>query len=1403
MFELTKPQQLIYNMEKFTGGSIAIICGSVLFDGCRDAIVLKNAVNKLLELNDAFRIHLRKTEGGVKQAVSDFVEQQIEVLHFNGKDELDLFAEQYAKETIDIYGDLCEIRPVVLPHSYGLLVKLHHIIGDAWSLSLIGTQFRAILNGEVITTYSYLDYVNAESSYLQSSRHSKDQAYFLEQFKSCDDVTYLSDKENQSFVAHRKTFVVEGEQAQQISAYAKENNVSPYALFLTTLAIYINRIKMNTEQFYIGTAVLNRSNAREKNTAGMFINTVPVRIKLNNEGTFVENLHSVQKTTFSVFRHQKYNYGDVLTAVRKEYGFTEKLYDVVLSYQNASISKANDQFETKWYHNGMQTESLQMHIDDRDSQGVFRLNYDYQIDKFSEHDIDRMHQHICSLLFDALRDDSNRICDLRIMPASEEEILLGKFNDTATYYPKEKCIHQLFEEQVAETPNRVALKFGDREFTFSTLNSLANGLAAELRNCGIGTGDIVGIMSKRSYHIVVAMLAIFKCGAAYLPIDYNYPLDRINAITEDAHCKAILTYNVDYAADNVVAIPERISPLFENFLSDVSSEDICGIIYTSGSTGEPKGTLLHHKGLVNYTFANNALYEGGSCNIGFAIYTFDAFFLDLIPPMLRGGISVMATEEEQFNQLAFEHLIRNNPDCNLFITPAKLKQFLDNAADKFFYRRIHSICIGGEVFPPEFVGKFSKNTKVYNVYGPTECSMWVLEHPIIDDDIALGRPLANVQIYILDRTGSIVPVGVTGELCIAGDSVGAGYLNRPELTAEKFIDNPFGKGKLYKTGDLAYWRDDGTISYIGRNDFQVKIRGLRIELGDIESAICGIDGISQAVTVVRKNNEGRQLICAFYTGKEIDPKEIRVRIGKKLPKYMLPHIVMHLSEMPLTASGKTNRKALPEINLDSISSKTNYVLPRNDTEKSLCGLIERVLHTQNVGIEDDFFDLGGDSLKAMEFVSGAHNMGIYFSLQDVFDNPSVKQLCESAEKKGQQLSTYEKSDFSDINKLLEHNRVECIVGESESHEIGNILLAGATGYLGIHILAEYLDKCPGIACCIIRGKNQTDSVNRLRNNLNFYFGNKYTDMSRIKVYCADLQKDKFGLTNTEYGDLLKRVNTVINSAASVKHYGIYQDFYKSNVETVKNIIHFCKKADAKLIHISTLSVSGNGFDKQRCEKMSFSENSFYIGQPLDNVYAKSKFEAEKEVFCAMLDGLQANIMRMGNLTNRLQDGVFQMNWESNAFFKRVKAMVNMEMYPMSLATFPVEFSPVDEAAEAVMILARYFDSTKTVFHINNPKHIELKKLFDVMNSLGTSVYAVDDKMFSSKLKSLSIQEEKNQILEAFVNDMSNSSEIVFDSNITINNNFTVQYLRRLGFEWSDIGKEYLNKYLDSLKKLLV
>ncbi len=1004
--DLTITQLPIYKMSVFGGGSIANICGSLLIEGKKEVDFLKDVVNRLFELNDGLRIQIYEDGGIPKQRILPYKRRDVKVLYFSSCEELYSYADLYAKQPVSIEKELCEIQIAVLPDKFGIIPKLHHLIGDAWAFILIGTQFNALVSGETPEVFSFVDYVEKANAYIKSKRFSGDAAYLENKLISYKDPVYISDLRTSTFISKRKTFII-NQNADKINSFANQREVSVFSVFFSVLAIYFSSVKMNTESICIGTSVLNRSGHEEKNTIASYVNTVPVFIELNDNLSFCENMKNVQSAILSAMRHQKYNYQLALENLKKKNINIERPYDIIINYQNAKIK--GEFSESTWHHNGMQTESLQIQIEDRNNEGVFHIHYDYQIDKFSEHDIDMLHGHLCVLLDSVIDNYDATINNLDMLLTCERQKLLKEFNDTATEYAREKCVHELFEEMAAKTPDKVAVVACDKTLTYKELNEDANRIAHSLMEKGIGKGNIVGLMLPRESYLLSALFGVLKTGAAYLPIDSVYPAERIDFMLFDSGVKCCITEeNISGFLDNANT---------ENPVNTVCSEDICYCIYTSGSTGKPKGTLITHRNVVNYVSANkiNVFYgitgEDAKSILCVTTTGFDIFVTETILPLVNGMEVILADEEQSKVQNRLVELLEKHPADILQTTPTKMKSFLADKTQLDYLKNFKSIILGGEILDSPLVRELKNLTKaeIYNIYGPAETTVWVTKSKIKNaDDISIGRPMANTQVYIVDKHMKLVPIGVTGELCIAGDSVSAGYLNRPDLTAEKFVNNPFGEGKLYKTGDLAYWREDGNIVFVGRSDFQVKIRGLRIELGEIESALQQAEDVERAVVVVRKDREGRQLICAFYTGQERSAKELREEIGKSLPKYMVPHIFTHLEKMPLTTSGKADRKALPEIDLENISTGTEYIAPGTAEEIVLTGCVQNVLGKGKISILDNFFDIGGDSLKAIELIAALESKGYDVPVKTIF---GCKDICELAKALKEKDTEYIKSEY--------------------------------------------------------------------------------------------------------------------------------------------------------------------------------------------------------------------------------------------------------------------------------------------------------------------------------------------------------------------------------------------------------
>lgn len=1413
--KLTTPQYNIWNLQKYyEKTSIANNCGALFFEEKCDHSLMKKALNRLIMIQEGMRLQFCEIDGNPSQYIADYQEQNFEEIIFENRAALEEYVAKMAK--IPFYlTDTPQYRFVIFDVDgiTGILMCISHLISDAWSVGLIvntiSEGYRALQCGQEpeICSFSYESIIESEENYRASEKYEQDKTYWNDCYcvqPEHSPIKAMSTAANHP-LADRYTTVINKDLAKEISILDQKRGISPAVLFEAAIFTYLTRINPENKTLSIGVPVLNRSNALEKKIVGMCISTMPLTLQVDREQSAEKLCKTITKAHFQIFRHQKYPYSNILRNLREHHEFTGNLYDVLVSYQNARTGV--NATSTQWFSNGYSEVPMQVHIDNRDSSDGYTLNIDYQTKVFSEKEIQLFVNRILHIIHQIIDEPEVSLDRISILPENERNMVLYDFNDTQVEYSDKKCVHELFAERAAETPDKTALVFEDRSFNYCQLDEMSNSLAHVLRSRGIGKNDVVPFVCKRSWHVIVAILGILKAGAAYMPVDPAYPPERISYMLETGQCKLALTYGYYGLLNDIETIDLEKFDYTKNTasLGNVNSaEDLCYVIFTSGSTGKPKGVSLCHRNVVNYCDDNednvcHSIIQADSQSIvSVTNVIFDIFVTESLLPLLNGITIYFANDEQVFSQKKLSELIRKYPIDVIQTTPTKMRSYLLNRQDIGYLKRLKAIVMGGEAFPIDLYQELRKDTdaEIYNIYGPAETTVWSTNKHITDEKITIGKPIANTQIYILDSEHNPLPVGVAGELCISGDGVGKGYLNRPELTAEKFISNPFVSGKvMYCTGDLARWRADGEIEYLGRIDTQVKIRGLRIELGEIESVMAEFSGVALAAAADKKDESGRQYLVGYYTSSEtVDEKALRQHLTGKLPKYMVPNYFVHLEVMPMTASGKTDRKNLPLP--DFTTEVREYTAPENDRERDLCNLLGELFDMLQIGVTDDFFELGGDSLRAIEYVAKAHNIGIEFPLQSVFDYPTVKQLCIYLQEGGQHQSSFKAEDFVKYQPLLKGN----IIKEDFvpcRHSIGNVFLTGATGFLGAHVIDAFLKNEDGKIYCLVRGRKE-----RLVSVLKYYFGNLYS--KEIGKRIIPIVGDITDLMSNE--NLPEDVQTVIHTAATVKHYGSYDYFYGVNVEGTKNVIDYAKKQNAKLLHISTVSVSGNSLADDfeivhSTETKYFKETDLFIDQPLENVYVRSKFEGECAVLDAVLEGLDAKIIRVGNLTNRLSDFKFQPNYQSNAFLTRFKAALDMGIIPDYLMSLYLEFSAIDQTAEGVVKIGQYADQTQKVFHLNSNRTIHFDRLLEVLHMLGVSMDVVSGKEFNRILQKFAKETDTEYIYEAFQNDLDSEGKLMYDSNIHIENDFTAWFMKKLGFEWERVDYDYLKGYIDYFRNL--
>ena len=985
---LTKPQELIWDMERFAGDSVAVICASVLRNGHRDERNLQHAVNRLFCLNDALRIRIKVQGDNVVQEIAEYKEQQAEVLYFPDAPALEKYAESFAKTPMNIYGPLCEVKILILPEQYGLLVKIHHLIADAWTMALLAKQFNMLMDGKEPQAYGYHEYCEKEMAYRSSNRYVQDKQFFTNQIKQCSDPVFIREQNISTTAAARKALVIHPEEMEKIREFAQQHNFSVYSLFATVLAVYLSRINANAEKIYIGTTVLNRMNAREKDTAGMFVNTVPLLLTVRPELGFLEHLEETKERLMAVFRHQRYNYAELLHDVQKEGVPQGRLFDVLLNYINAVVDGADQKVESSWYHNGTQNESLQIHLDDREGEGILRVTYDYHVEKFSEADISRLHFHLMNLLFDGINYSGKAACKLNMLSPEEEQKLRFDFNDTAWTYPihQGSTIFSLFEEKARKNPEKVCISIGDRQLRYGELLRYAETLDGEIHKISDGKKTVVAVIAERSLEMYCAIYGIIRGGSAYLPIPPDHPQDRIDYILENSGASAaVVQEQFAPLAGKIPCINMTQmlmnAPVQENPIPGrASEEDVAYVIYTSGSTGMPKGARVSHKSVLNRILWMNDAYPLG---VGGKIlqktpFSFDVSVWEIFWWGMCGGSMAASKPGEHILPAKLLEEIERHQITHLHFVPSVFDLFVkyleNNSDERQRFRWVKHVFLSGEALEHTLVRRFYalydyKSVRLHNLYGPTECAVDVTYYDCLpeDDLIPIGMPIYNTQIYITDSYLNLLPTGVVGELLIGGQNVGLGYINAPDLTRKSFVDDPFGGETLYKTGDMAYRRDDGQIIFCGRKDAQIKLNGQRIEVDEIEATIKSVPGVDNVAVIMRTIHDN-QALTAFYCGAADVEGTILRLCEKKLPRYMVPTRFVWMEQLPLNPNGKMDRKALGNIHLEWRPADTVQP-PVDAVEKEICARYCSVLGLKSVGRNSDFFALGGTSLSVISFLT--------------------------------------------------------------------------------------------------------------------------------------------------------------------------------------------------------------------------------------------------------------------------------------------------------------------------------------------------------------------------------------------------------------------------------------------------
>ncbi|MBQ7064979.1 MAG: amino acid adenylation domain-containing protein [Firmicutes bacterium] len=1291
----------------------------------------------------------------------------------------------------------------ICPDEQYLFLDFHHIVCDGTSELVMLQDINRAYAGETLEPETFSGYEAAleEREERAGDRYTAAKAYYTELLSSVDtDIRLRKDLKTGAACLQTADYTAQIPYERMLR-YANENGLTMNAVFNYVFGLTLAKFVYKDDVLF--TTIYNgRSDSRMENMVSMLVKTLPVTVHLSEEAEIAEQIRTIKNQLEKSQQNDLYAFSEMAAdfGVQADTMFAYQgdsfRFDMIGGKHAESVLLDSDTPKSAF--------SLDVFVED----GRFRFRFEYDGSQYNEGTISAFYRTFVTVLEQL--GEAKKQADLHFVSV-EDRAMYDRFNDTEEPIP-EISFNRMLEVQVERVPDRPAVIAQDGQYTYRELNAAANRIAHSLIDRGLTLGAKVVTMMPRVKDAYAVRQGIIKSGAAFVPVDPAYPDDRIAYIIENSGAGALIaTGEILQSKQGLLAklnVPALdVQTLLDNEKSDnpdidISPESLCYMIYTSGSTGKPKGVMIRHRNLVNYCLdgKNLATYEyrlvGDVTSCSFASLSFDASLQEENVPLSHGYTAVIASEEEIRNPLQMADTILKNGVNLMFLTPSFVANVLDVPRFVEALKQLKVLDMGAEAVSPELVGKLRAhgvNAEIFNGYGPTETTVTCTYHHVTDAYVTIGKPVGNTSLYLLDPHGHLLPICAVGDLTIAGASVGAGYLNLPEKTAEAFIQLD---GKpAYRSGDLARYNTEGNMEFFGRMDNQVKLRGLRVELDEIEKVIQSYEGISSVVVVVRNNASEGDFLAAYYTSAvPIDQNDLTAYISTKLTPYMVPKVMMHLDKMPLTANGKVDRKALPEPITDVASREIHA--PRTPLEQKLAALFAKALGEKEVGIDEDFFDRGGTSLSVSRVVMLAMAEGLPVAYKDVFDYSTVEQLAAYIQKNEAPAEPV----FEEVSEAaaagepeLEHNRIRFVDEIVEEKPLGTVLLTGATGFLGSHVLRELLRQERHVIA-LVRG-GALDSETRLKALMMYYFDDAFDEEIERLVDIVDGDITTPTLSEIFRG---RRIDTMINCAACVKHFAADDIIERINVGGVVNMIELAKEHKARLIQISTLSVAGENIDGKFDETFRLTEAQLSVGQDVSNKYINSKFKAEQAVLKAIGEGLDAKIIRVGNLMGRQSDGEFQINSITNGFIRNLRGYLALGCFPVSDCDTRIDFSPIDEVAKAVLLLAKS-NRSFTLFHVANSHEVEMGDVIDCMNRYGFKIKVVSDGEFNSALQKMMASDDGQMMVSSLI--AYSSSDKHLHEYILTDNSFSIKALYRMGYKWPITDDHYLMRVIEALDSL--
>ena len=1420
---LTYDQQAMWLLHQLLPADTSVnVAGAARIMGNIDVPALRRALQELVERHAALRTTFTMEHGRPMQIVQPDAPDTMTEIDAANWDEAALhsFVQQEAHRPFDLaHGPL--LRLVLLRRSEDesvLLLSLNHLITDFWSMALIVQELYQLYSSSggvsrnastaALPAINLLpaDYAHWQTQMLSSPQGEALRSYWLDQLGGeLPRLNLPTDRPRPavlSFDGDSTGRLYDPALTARLKEFSREQGATLATTLLAAFQTLLHRYT-GQEDLLVGSVIAGRERPELQRMAGYFVNPVALRADFSGQPSFINFLAQVKQTMLEAITHQEYplpRLAEELAVAHQQHldpsrpplfetmfimqraqmmagqeaaqSFAGSLSAFALGAPGARLDLGELAIEPLPLGGQPAQFDLTLMMAEVEDQLAATLHYNTQL--FNQATAERMLHHLGSLLAGiAVGGGQERLAALPLLPAEEREKLLRTWNKTQAAYDKEKTLPQLVSEQAARTPHKVAVSFGAEELTYAELELRAGQLAAYLQALGVGPETLVALFVERSLEMMVGLLGILKAGGAYIPLDPDFPPERIRLMLDDARPALLVTQehllqDIKPISGQAVCLDTQWPAIEEAAPhrggSRTAATNLAYVIYTSGSTGRPKGVQITHQAAVNFlqSMQREPGVEAGDHLLAVTTLSFDIALLEFFLPLISGAQVTIASRETATDGAALQQLIDKENITVMQATPATWHLLLESGWQG---KENLKILCGGEALPAGLAKQLLPLCdSLWNMYGPTETTVWSTTCRISaeTETITVGRPIANTQIYILDQELQPVPTGVAGDLYIAGDGLARGYLGRPELTAERFLPDPFTKPgsvqepKMYKTGDLARYLPNGDLLFLGRNDFQVKIRGYRIELGDIEAALAQHPAIANNVCIAHEldpeSHDGDRRLVSYMVpqGSETLPQtaELRAFLRARLPDYMVPAHFIPLEAMPLLPNGKINRRALPDPQLGAglaLAAGGEYTPPRSELEAQVAELSADVLSLEQISIHDSFFDLGGNSLLATRLIFEAREQfEVQIPLRQLYMQPTVAGLSaaiEVARENGQ--GPHDNGHGPDAQPLLggmtlsklqaevkldpEIKLDPAIHGEGLSlaaiNDPRHVLLTGATGFVGAFLLRDLLQDSKATIHCLVRAADPQAGLERLRRNMAGYDLWQEAFAARVVALPGDLGRPLFGLPQEQFQELAGQIDVIMHNGALVNFIHDYQEHKAANVLGTQEVLRLAAQERLKAVHfVSTLSVFHTGAHDEGTvfgEDIDLDE----IGVPFGG-YAQSKWVGEKMILLAAERGVPTAIYRPGLVSGDSGSGV----WNT------VDMMSTMTRACIALGAVPeldvnVDIVPVDYVSKALVTLALgrgASQSTPTgkIYNLSNPQPMPYRDLLHLVNEAGLALRPV-------------------------------------------------------------------------------